>query len=117
MAEAQQAQDPRRILNDIRTYIHDALEICERGEYIELSGLDTRVQEMCEAIGGMSREQAVEFADDLDIMMQQLEVLQRVFQERRDALGEELNGTSRHQQAAKAYKQSEHGMKPNAADE
>lgn len=109
-AAAFEKPDAQTLFDNIRLYIRDAHEICDRGEFIELSGLDMRVRELCDAIERLETEEAVAYAEDLQAVMDELGALQAIFQQKRDALGEELTGANKHQQAARAYKQSERGI-------
>lgn len=115
MTQAQTQQNPQALFEQVREYINDAHEICERGEYIELVGLDDRVQQMCEAIQAMTQEEAKTYEQELESLMQKLDGLQEILVQRRDALGEEVSDTNKHQQAARAYANSQ--MQPSAPAE
>lgn len=97
----------QELLDGIMSYIRDARGIINKGDFIELGGLDKRVQELCEAIQGLTVEDSMFFKGDLDNMMTELNMLQDEFKKMRESLGGELNDAGKHQQAAKAYKQSE----------
>ncbi len=101
------SHSPQQLYDDIMEYIKDARELTERGQFVELSALDQRVQALCEATQLMRVEDAQQFKPQLDEMMQELSNLQQLFIDRRDGLADELNEMGRHRQAAKAYKQNE----------
>lgn len=102
-----QSPSPQQLYHDIMEYIKDARELTERGQFVELSALDARVQALCEATQQMQVQDAQQFKPQLDEMMQELSNLQQMFIERRDGLGEELGELGRRRQAAMAYKQNE----------
>jgi len=95
------------LLAQLREYIRDAREMCERGEFIALDSLDQRVEKICDAIGHLPVSEARNYSDELDTVGEELQALQKLMQDKRDALGEELTDTGKHHKAAKAYTQSE----------
>jgi hypothetical protein len=96
------------LIDDLNAYMNDARDLCERGELMELTSLNDRVQSICTAISKLPIEEAKAHAADLETIMASLDDLQRLFETKRAALGEELNDTSKHHKAAKAYTKHEH---------
>lgn len=107
MIPATEKASAGQLIDDIRTYIQDAQEICERGEFISLQGLDSRVEQICQSIHEMDAEEAKKYAEELDKLSEQLDALQQMFKQKRDSLRDDLDDTTRHQNAAKAYKTAE----------
>lgn len=96
------------LVDTLKTYIADANDMCARGAYMDLEGLDSRVQTICSAIEALPAAEAKAYASELDAMMEALEALQQLFESKRAALGDELDGTTKHHKAAKAYKRSDY---------
>jgi hypothetical protein len=99
--------NPETLINEIQSYVHDARALCEQGEYVALEGLDDRVNALCEGIATLDVKQAQQHAAALDMLMHNIVALQAMMEEKRAALGEEIQETTRHQQAAKAYASSD----------
>lgn len=106
MATALGTGEARELFDGVRDYIKDAHEIMERGEFIELDGLDGRVAELCEAIVSMPQDQAADYATELEALMGELNVLKDMFEQGKASLAEELSGVNQHKQAASAYNTS-----------
>lgn len=96
------------LIDNLKSYLADARDICERGEFMTLEGLDERVKTICAAVQTLPVPEAMQHADTLDSLMQELETLQTLMQDKRAALGEELSDTGKHHKAAKAYTRHEH---------
>lgn len=65
------------------------------------------MHDITQSINQLSREEAKQHAADLEHMMQSLEDLQNLFEEKRKMLGDEAGGLGRFQRAAKAYTQTD----------
>lgn len=102
-----QSQSAQALYQDIMDYIGDAREITERGELIELSKLDMRVEELCKQVQQLSVDESMQFRPKLEEMMAQLAHLQEMFAQKRADLGELMTEVGKHKQAAMAYKQQE----------
>lgn len=90
----------------IESYINEANDIIARGEVIELKTLDERVKVMCDAIAGMSKDDAAKHKEDLQRLMTDLEKLQGTLVENKDKLKTELTGVQSHSVASNAYNKS-----------
>ena len=99
--------DVEALLNGLNDYIAQAKEILERGDYLELEGLDDQVKALCDSVMSLQVEESLSFADELDATMKELDGLQALFMESRDQLADDMQGVGKHKQAAMAYKQSE----------
>ncbi len=102
-----QSLQVNQLYSDIMKYIGDAREITQRGEFIELSKLDVRVEQLCKNVQQLSVEESMEFRPKLEEMMMQLAQLQETFAQKRADLGELMTEVGKHKQAAMAYKQQE----------
>ncbi|MCI5049089.1 MAG: hypothetical protein MRY32_01980 [Rickettsiales bacterium] len=109
MEQAQRSEKARTLFEDLMGYINESKVILEKGDYLELNGLDNKVAELCEAVHNLTPEESKEYADDLDTMMQELDGLQKLFLEQRDRVGADLKSINQFQQASKAYKTAETG--------
>lgn len=100
-------EDVQALLASLNEYIADAKDIVERGEYMELAGLDERVKTLCDSVMSLKVEESMSFADELDATMKELDSLQKMFVQSRDKLASDMQDVGKHKQAAVAYKQSE----------
>ena len=99
--------EAQKLYDDVMTYIRDAREITERGEYIVLEKLDERVQNLCLSVQNLKIEDSLSFKDQLVEMMSELNDLQTLYHAKRESLAQDISGVGKHKQAAMAYKQQE----------
>lgn len=109
MSEAKKVsrQDVKELFDGIRAYVAQAKEICAKGDYLELEGLDDQVKTLCEGVMHMPVEDSMTIKDDLQTMMAELDELQTLFEKSKDKLAHDMRGVEKHKQASLAYKQSE----------
>lgn len=98
---------PKELLQQIRSFIAVSKEHVAAGGEVELSGLDDKVKELCEAVLDMPKAEAdkytaalQELADDLTRLKTDMETVQKDVRQQLDAL-------NLRQKAAKAYTTTE----------
>jgi hypothetical protein len=92
------------LFREIETFITDSSALLDAGDYLELSGLDSQVRTLCEAVLQLSQEERIAYADRLQQLLADLKILGDRMVHQRDQLAEEIRGLSQHKKASKAYK-------------
>lgn len=100
------AADPEALLSDVLAYIEEAHGILEKGEWVDLKGLDARVERLCLEIVTLTPEQSREFAAELEFLRTKLDALQADMQEKVSQLKADIAETNTVQRANRAYVQS-----------
>lgn len=101
------AQDTKALFDDISRFVSESHALLKQGAVMELSGLDERVQHLCKAVAGLSPEESVRYADDLDRLRAELTQLGEALASHRDALAGDMRGLSEHRRANSAYRTAE----------
>ena len=96
---------PETLFGDIAAYIEKARGLLERGEWVDLQGLDKDVEALCLSVAALSPEQAQEYAPELEFLRDHMESLGAAIAEQRDAIKGEIKGTETIERANKAYAQ------------
>lgn len=100
------ALNPEDLFGDIMQYVEQAHAIMARGEWVELYGLDARVETLCHVIAQMSEAQAKEYAPELEYVRKQIIQLGTQMEVLYKNLGAELKETNNYARANRAYAQS-----------
>lgn len=106
---------PKELLEQIRSFIAVSKEHVAAGGEVELSGLDDKVKELCEAVLDMSKSEADTYTDALQELSGELNTLKADMERVQKEVREQLDGLNLRQKAAKAYKTTEvadKGRKP-----
>ena len=104
--EADMAQ-ANATLNQITAFVRESNAKVRGGQEVDLTGLDTRVQNFCEKILAFPQENALAYEVALQQLSEDLVALQQSLEEAQAAVGDELNGVNSHQNATKAYKKAD----------
>jgi hypothetical protein len=114
----QNLTDPETLLSDVLAYIEEACAILERGEWVDLKGLDAQVERLCKQIVLLTPEQGREFAAELDFLRARLNTLQETMQAQAAQLQDDLKEVGTVQRANRAYAQgTQLGGKKNKPEE
>jgi hypothetical protein len=105
-------QAAETLISELKDYIEQAQTACTDGSFTDMADMQPKVEEMCAAIAQLPVTQARQHSDTLEEIAKSLDALKGVMEEKREALRGELNSTTQHHQAAKAYKTAEAGMPP-----
>lgn len=105
--ETMSKEDVEALLKGLSDYISQAKGILEKGDFLELEGLDDQVKTLCDSVLSLKVEESLSFADELDGTMKELDELQKMFVESRDKLAGDMQDLGKHKKASVAYKQSE----------
>ena len=97
----------QRDLTEVTVAIDAARRTVERGDFVDLSGLDGRVGRLCAAIKGLPQDKGRGFERSLLALVDDLTRLTDELAVQRDNVRSTLVGTSTHQQAASAYRKSQ----------
>lgn len=92
---------------DLETYIREAFDILDTGEYTELNALEEKVSVLCRRVTEIPLAEARDFRSKLGAIIKQLDLLQSIMTEHRDKIGEQLQGLDTSHRASRAYAKSE----------
>jgi phage host-nuclease inhibitor protein Gam len=101
----QSLADPEVLLSDVLNYIEEAHSILERGEWVDLKGLDARVERLCHEIVLLTPQQGREYAAELEFLREKLNALQESMQAQVKQLKDDMKETGTVQRANRAYAQ------------
>lgn len=96
--------NPQDLLMDIARYIDEASARVADGHYVSLAGLDDAVQTLCERVQSLSPDDGKRYADQLQMLHDQLGQLQAEMEGARHELKGEIDEVNNRQKAAKAYR-------------
>lgn len=96
--------EPQALLDSITGFVANAKEAAERGEEVDLTGLDDRIQELCNGLLDIPREEAQGFMGKLQALNSDLTELRQHLEVMRENVQEKLNTLNAQQKAARAYK-------------
>lgn len=99
--------DLNTLVSDLETYIREAYDIIESGEYVELNGLDDKVSDLCLKVTRMPLAKARDFQPKLSAVIKQLDLLQSIMIEHRDKVETQLQGLQSTKRASQAYVKSD----------
>ena len=100
-----------RSVESVRGLVSRAHHDIAAGAIIDLAPLEARVQDLCQAIATLPRDEGVRYRDTLISLMDDLGTLSTQVQTGLDALSSELGTASKRRTAVSAY-----GKGPGAAD-
>lgn len=95
----------------VRGLISRAHHDIAAGAIVDLAPLETRVQDLCQAIAALPRDEGARYRDTLIVLMDDLGTLSAQVQTGLDALSAELGSASKRRSAVSAY-----GKGPAAPD-
>jgi hypothetical protein len=99
--------DTHLLLDQIDDYIRESRQLLERGEVLQLSGLDQKIAFLCEETLKLSDTQRKQYAARFDTMLRELTELGHMLKQRREAVLGEIKASNAHRKAASAYRTAE----------
>ena len=96
----------QRDLTEVSVAIDAARRTVEHGDFVDLSGLDARVDRLCSAIKALPQDQGRGFERPLLGLVDELTRLTDQLADQREKVRQSLVGTSSHHQAASAYRKA-----------
>lgn len=109
-----QAQDtPEQLWEKITSFVRISQEHVTAGGEANLSGLDEKVQQLCDAILNMSGPDAIAYEKKLIILNDSLTVLRDAMEKNQAKVRDELSSLDLRHKAARAYQISDHHVKPS----
>lgn len=93
----------KELLNEVRSYIDDAAAKLDHGEISTLSGLDTKIEELCKQIAALPATEGKLYAEELRKIHNKLDALQQQMVVTQQKIEQELTMLNTRQKAAKAY--------------
>ncbi|MBM3617469.1 MAG: hypothetical protein FJX23_02875 [Alphaproteobacteria bacterium] len=96
-------ETPEELWEHIARFVLATQEHVSNGGDADLSGLDAKVQELCDAILDLPREEAAVYEERLGALGEALETLKLGLENVQGDIEAELSSLDRRQKAAKAY--------------
>lgn len=95
---------PEELFESIERFIADSQKLLERGEITELTGLDARIEILCDEVAQLTTDDRIKYADRMQRLFDSLSVLGKNMEKARDMLGSEIRSLSGQQKAHMAYR-------------
>lgn len=92
-----------KLFDDISGFIRESRALLKDGVMMDMKGLDKRVMALCEQALMLPPDVRAEYAGKLQQLMDELTILSRDLEARRDSLAGEIRGISEHKKAHAAY--------------
>lgn len=108
---------PQELLAQIEAFIEITRTHIRDGGEVDLAGLDSKVQELCEQVLDMPKAQADEYQKPLADLAAELTELKASMAAAQNDVQDQLNALNMRHKAAKAYKTSEAVQPPKKKDE
>lgn len=108
---------PQEMLQHIRSFIGVTKTHIGSGGEIDLSGLEVKVQELCEAVLDMPKHEADAYRQSLAELVAELDGLKAQMMAAQAELRNQLNTLNMQQKAVKAYKTNEAIVPPKKSEE
>tara|TARA_B100001123_G_C14763269_1_gene809652 strand:- start:184 stop:519 length:336 start_codon:yes stop_codon:yes gene_type:complete len=99
------SKEATQLISELQDYIAEAKASCERGEFSDIAAMQPKVEQMCQVIGNLPVSDARQHSANLEAIAIELDELKAQMEEKRNLLRDDLQGTTQHSQAAKAYAQ------------
>lgn len=96
-------ETPEQLWEQIARFVLVTQEHVAQGGDADLAGLDAKVQELCDAILDLPREEAAVYEQRLGALGEALETLKLGLENVQGEIEDELSSLDRRQKAAKAY--------------
>lgn len=106
------ATRPQELLETIRQFVETAKAHVAEGGEAELTGLDAKVQELCEAVLDMPKSEADNYSKPLQQLAEDLTVLKVEMETTQAEIRQQLDALNLRHKAAKAYKTTEGSAPP-----
>lgn len=107
---------PQELLQHIRSFVSVTKGHIGSGGEIDLSGLDVKVQELCEAVLDMPKHEADAYQQSLSELVAELDELKATMVAAQTEVRDQLNALNMRQKAVKAYKTNE-AVSPKKTEE
>ena len=101
------ADDARQLVAEISVYIAKAKEALSQGILVDLAGLDSQIQLLCEEIVRMPVGESTPFREVLMALSDELGELRDSLETARSDVQDQLQALNARQKAAHAYKNTE----------
>ena len=95
---------PQTLFEEISSFVEHSNVILERGDILELAGLDLQVEKLCLEVLNLSQEQRLLYADRLQKLLADLTVLGASMSASQSEIAAEITHLNSHQKANIAYK-------------
>lgn len=101
------AKTPEELFAQVNGYIAQVHDIIERRDFLELGGLDDFVDYLCQRVMALPPEEAVQYADQLDVLLTNMHELQSHLKAAQGDVRSEIDQLNKQTAAKKAYQTKE----------
>lgn len=98
-----QEDSPEKLFGEISEFITESRRLLHDGAVMELAGLDVRVARLCRAVLGLSQEERAFYAERMQVLFDELDVLGMDLGKHRDAVAEKIVALPDRKKAVNAY--------------
>jgi hypothetical protein len=98
---------PETLFSDLESYIREAVDILDSGEYAELKHLEIKTAALCAHIQALPGSDAVNYRTRLVDTIRQLDLLQTLMHDHKNKVQGQLQGLDAKKRASRAYAKSE----------
>lgn len=95
------------LFNELEEYIRDALDILDKGEYVELKTLEPKIAHICQEVMNMPLDIARGYIERMNAASKQLDILKQVMIEHKMEVASQVNSIDDSRRAHQAYARSE----------
>ena len=106
MSQAE-SHNTEQLFDEISMFVSDCHSLLRQGMVLEMAGLDTRVQELCDLVLKLSQEERLRYADRLQILFDDIKKLGDAMLQERETLIKEIQGLGEHRKASVAYRSTD----------
>ncbi|MEQ1790628.1 MAG: hypothetical protein ABL857_09320 [Rickettsiales bacterium] len=92
------------LFDDVARFVKNSRFLLSEGADLELNGLDTQIQNLCDIVLQLSSGEREKYADLLSELLGELKILGDDLLTRKEALANEIRYLSSHKKASVAYK-------------
>lgn len=104
MSAPEQKISAQTLFDEVDRFIADSRTLLQAGAIVQLSGLDERVAQLCEAVLTLTQDDRIQHAQRLQQLLWNLNDLGETMAQYRDAMAEEIKHLGQHQKANLAYR-------------
>ena len=95
---------PEELFSKIAAFVAESRDLVKNGAMLEIEGLESRIDELCNILLNLSQEQRVIYADKLQVLLADIGKLGEEMMALRDVMGDEIRSLTSVKKASVAYR-------------
>jgi hypothetical protein len=95
------------LFRDVLQYIEDCRVLLQKGELVELSGLDRTIAALCTEVAGLGPSERTRYADHIELLFNELSQLGEDLKATHGALTAQMSAIDNYRKASIAYRTSD----------